>query len=169
MNSAAPDAPLGHPPENPENPENMAYNFAIVGTEGRHVHPRGDAQPAPPRLPAAGQGEHHFDDEAIDWTAVDRDRDYVAPRRAAIHRLVGDATPTYLYWPHALERMQAFDPAMPLIAVFRDPIERLFSHWVMLRSRNLAWPDWPDFLIEYPHTSLPDAVPTDVRTCAGGT
>ena len=89
---------------------------------------------------------------------------YVAPRRAPIHRLVGDATPTYLYWPHALERMQAFNPAMPLIAVFRDPIERLFSHWVMLRSRNLAWPDWPDFLTEWPHTSLPDEVPTDVRT-----
>jgi hypothetical protein len=107
---------------------------------------------------------HHFDDEEIDWTSADRDRDYAAPRRAAIHRLVGDATPTYLYWPHALERMQAFNPAMPLVAIFRDPIERLFSHWVMLRSRNLAWPDWPDFLIEYPHTSLPDAVPTDVRT-----
>ena len=52
---------------------------------------------------------------------------------------------------------------MPLIAVFRDPLERLFSHWVMLRSRNLAWPDWPDFLTEWPHTSLPDAVP-DRRT-----
>ena len=34
----------------------------------------------------------------------------------------------------------------------------------MLRSRNLAWPDWPDFLTEWPHTSLPDEVPDDVRT-----
>ena len=53
---------------------------------------------------------------------------------------------------------------MPRIAVFRDPLERLFSHWVMLRSRNLAWPDWPDFLTEWPHTSLPDEVPDGVRT-----
>jgi hypothetical protein len=60
--------------------------------------------------------------------------------------------------------MRAYDQAMPLIAVFRDPLERLFSHWVMLRSRNLAWPDWPDFLTEWPHTSLPDEVPDDVRT-----
>ena len=60
--------------------------------------------------------------------------------------------------------MRAYNPDMPLVAVFRDPLERLFSHWVMLRSRNLAWPDWPDFLTEWPHTSLPDEVPDDVRT-----
>ena len=55
--------------------------------------------------------------------------------------------------------MRAYKPDMPLVAVFRDPLERLFSHWVMLRSRNLAWPDWPGFLTEWPPTSLPDEVP----------
>ena len=55
--------------------------------------------------------------------------------------------------------MRAYNPGMPLIAVFRDPIERLFSHWMMLRTRNPAWPDWPGFLTEWPHTSLPDEVP----------
>ena len=52
---------------------------------------------------------------------------------------------------------------MPLIAVFRDPIERLFSHWTMLRTRHPDWPDWPGFLTEFRPTSLPDTVPTDVK------
>lgn len=145
----------------------MPYNYAIVG-----VQKGGTSTLAvtlnqhrlvcqPPTKEA-----HFFDEEDYDWSSPDYERDYTAPRRSPVHRMVGDATPTYLYWPHALERMRAYDPAMPLVAVFRDPLERLFSHWVMLRSRNLAWPDWPGFLTEWPHTSLPDEVPpaSEVRT-----
>lgn len=149
------DGPLG----------TMAYNYAIVGVQ------KGGTSTLAVTLnqhrlvcQPPDKERHYFDDETVDWSAPDYARDYAAPRRAPVHRLVGDASPTYLYWPHALERMHAYDPGMPLVAVFRDPLERLFSHWVMLRSRNLAWPDWPDFLTEWPHTSLPDEVPDDVRT-----
>ena len=138
----------------------MAYNYAVVGVQ------KGGTSTLAVTLnqhrlvcQAPDKERHYFDDEDVDWSAPDYARDYSAPRRAPVHRLVGDASPTYLYWPHALERMHAYDSGMPLIAVFRDPLERLFSHWVMLRSRNLAWPDWPDFLTEWPHTSLPDEVP----------
>ena len=34
---------------------------------------------------------------------------------------------------------------LPLVAIFRDPLERLFSHWTMLRTRHPDWPDWPGF------------------------
>ena len=155
MNVRAPSTPLGE----------MAYNFAVVGVQ------KGGTSTLAVTLnqhrlvcQPPDKERHYFDDETVDWSAPDYARDYTAPRRSSIHRHVGDATPTYLYWPRALERMRAYDADMPLIAVFRDPLERLFSHWVMLRSRNLAWPDWPDFLTEWPHTSLPDAVPDDVRT-----
>ena len=138
----------------------MAYNYAVVGVQ------KGGTSTLAVTLnqhrlvcQPPDKERHYFDDEDVDWSAPDYARDYSAPRRAPIHRLVGDASPTYLYWPHALERMHAYDSGMPLVAVFRDPLERLFSHWVMLRSRNLAWPDWPDFLTEWPHTSLPDEVP----------
>ena len=138
----------------------MAYNYAVVGVQ------KGGTSTLAVTLnqhrlvcQPPDKERHYFDDETVDWSSPDHTRDYTAPRRSPVHRLVGDASPTYLYWPHALERMRAYDPAMPLIAVFRDPLERLFSHWVMLRSRNLAWPDWPDFLAEWPHTSLPDEVP----------
>ncbi|MDT0182781.1 sulfotransferase domain-containing protein [Microbacterium sp. ARD31] len=145
----------------------MPYNYAVVGVQ------KGGTSTLAVTLnqhrlvcQPPDKERHYFDDETVDWTAPDYARDYTAPRRAAVHQLVGDASPTYLYWPHALERMRAYKPDMPLIAVFRDPLERLFSHWVMLRSRNLAWPDWPDFLTEWPHTSLPDEVPDpgEVRT-----
>ncbi len=158
MNAPDPDAPLGRIP----------YSFAIVGVQKGGTSTLSVTLNQHPLVCQPPTKEaHYFDDETIAWGTPDQLRSqahaYAAPRRAAQHQLVGDATPTYLYWPHALERMQAFNAEMPLIAVFRDPLERLFSHWVMLRSRNLAWPDWPDFLTEWPHTSLPNDVPTDVR------
>ena len=36
----------------------------------------------------------------------------------------GEATPIYVYWPGCLERIAAYDPAMKLVLLFRDPIER---------------------------------------------
>ena len=132
MNTSGPATPLGE----------MAYNYAIVGVQ------KGGTSTLAVTLnqhqlvcQAPDKERHYFDDETVDWSSPDYERDYTAPRRAAVHRLLGDASPTYLYWPHAMERMRAYKPDMPLVAVFRDPLERLFSHWVMLRSRNLAWPE----------------------------
>lgn len=143
----------------------MPYSFAVVGVQKGGTSTLSVTLNQHPLVCQPPEKErHYFDDETVDWSAPDYERDYTAPRRAPVHRMVGDATPTYLYWPHALERMRAYRADLPLVAVFRDPLERLFSHWVMLRSRNLAWPDWPGFLTEWPHTSLPDEVPSDVRT-----
>lgn len=73
---------------------------------------------------------HHFDDEErVDWSA---------PDHAAYHalfpddgRLWGEATPIYLYWPPALERIARYNPAMKLILMFRDPVARAWSQWRM--------------------------------------
>lgn len=154
MNRPAPDVDLGR----------MPYNFSIVGVQksGTSTLSGTISQHRlvcrPPRKEA-----HFFNDETYDWEHPDYERDYTAPRRAKVHRMVGDSTPVYLFWPRALERMHAYKPDMPLIAVFRDPIERLFSHWTMLRTRHPDWPDWPGFLTEFRPTSLPDGLPADVR------
>ena len=88
----------------------MAYNYAIVGVQ------KGGTSTLAVTLnqhrlvcQPPDKERHYFDDEDVDWSAPDHARDYSAPRRAPIHRLVGDASPTYLYWPHALERMHAYD------------------------------------------------------------
>jgi hypothetical protein len=72
---------------------------------------------------------HFFDDEEQDW-----DR----PDEAAYHALFperpglwGEATPIYLYWPNAIERIARYNPAMRMILIFRDPVERAWSHWKM--------------------------------------
>jgi Sulfotransferase domain len=43
--------------------------------------------------------------------------------------LTGEASPYYMYHPAAPQRIAATLPAVKLIAVLRDPIERLWSHY----------------------------------------
>lgn len=80
------------------------------------------------RMPAVKEA-HFFDDETVDWSA---------PDPTAYHRLFGDgdglwgeATPIYLYWPNSLERIARYNPAMKIVVLFRDPIQRAWSHWKM--------------------------------------
>ena len=73
---------------------------------------------------------HFFDEEErVDWACPDY-RPYHA-LFAEDGRLWGEATPIYIYWPNSLERIVAYNPAMKLILLFRDPIERAWSHWKM--------------------------------------
>ena len=79
------------------------------------------------------------------------------------HRIVGDASPSYLWWPNAMERMRDYNPEMKVIGIFRDPIERLFSQWTMIVSR---WPkvarSWQEFLTRYAPDALQEQVPQGV-------
>ena len=71
---------------------------------------------------------HFFDDESIDWARPDY-RAYEAQFASVQGAVVGEATPIYLYWPNALERIAAYNPVMRLIVMLRDPVERAWSHW----------------------------------------
>jgi len=79
---------------------------------------------------------HFFDDEGQAWSR---------PDYAAYHarfpdpggRPCGEATPIYVYWPNSLERMAAYNPAMKLIVVLRDPVQRAWSHWRMEYARGV--------------------------------
>jgi hypothetical protein len=78
---------------------------------------------------------HFFDDESQDWDAPDYE---AYERRVTMSdgRPAGEATPIYCYWPNALERIAAYNPAMRLILVLRDPVERAWSHWRMETARG---------------------------------
>jgi hypothetical protein len=86
------------------------------------------------QLPAVKEA-HFFDDETqVDWSAPD-----YAPYHGLFAddgRLWGEATPIYLYWPNALERIARYNPAMRLILIFRDPVQRAWSHWKMEYARG---------------------------------
>jgi hypothetical protein len=78
---------------------------------------------------------HFFDDEVVSWSD---------PNYGIYHNLFdagdarprGEVTPIYLYWPNALERIAAYNPDVRLIFIFRDPIQRAWSHWRMETQRG---------------------------------
>src|SRR4051812_28315114 len=85
-------------------------------------------------LPAVKEA-HFFDDEQnVDWVAPDYARYHALFSNPG--RTWGEATPIYIYWPNALERIRAYNPAMKLILLFRDPIARAWSQWKMEYARG---------------------------------
>jgi hypothetical protein len=78
---------------------------------------------------------HFFDDESLDWTRPDYAA-YHAQFEAPDGRPCGEATPIYLYWPTSLQRIFAYNPAMRLVVVLRDPVQRAWSHWRMEYARG---------------------------------
>lgn len=78
---------------------------------------------------------HFFDNEAQDWSRPDYawyHGVFPDPGRPAC----GEATPIYVYWPNSLERICAYNAAMRLIVVLRDPVQRAWSHWRMEYARG---------------------------------
>lgn len=51
-------------------------------------------------------------------------------------KIAGEVTADYLYYPRALERVAAYNPAMKLIVSLRNPIDRAFSQWNMRRAKG---------------------------------
>jgi hypothetical protein len=78
--------------------------------------------------------ELHFFDRA------DEDKDYKKyhanfqpqPR----HRVIGEASPIYMYWETAPYRIWNYNPKMKWILVLRNPVERAFSAWNMETKRG---------------------------------
>lgn len=78
---------------------------------------------------------HVFDDERMDWSAPDYSAiDAAFPPFDG--RLRFEATPAYVFWPGALDRLRRYNPDIRLILAFRDPIARAWSHWRMERHRG---------------------------------
>lgn len=90
-----------------------------------------------PEIAMAREKEvHFFDDESIDWSAPDYGRLHAA-YDAGERRLRGEATPIYTYWPNALERLRAYNPAAKIIVGLRHPAFRALSHWRMETARGV--------------------------------
>jgi hypothetical protein len=138
----------------------VPISFAIVGVQKAATTTLYQMLARHPRVVSGPQKELRFFLEARDWD----DPDYTSYRRPMTKPgadLAGDATPAYLFWPGAMERMRAYNPDMRLMASFRDPIERAFSHWAMERSRHAGFPDLPDAIERYGHDPLPESVSDD--------
>jgi hypothetical protein len=52
------------------------------------------------------------------------------------HRVIGEATPIYMYWNTAPTRIWSYNPGMKWVLVLRHPVERAFSAWNMETKRG---------------------------------
>lgn len=117
---------------------NKHLDFCIVGAQKSGTtalfhklcqHP-GIAQPARKEF-------HIFDDETMDWTQPDFGKVAHAFNGAEPSLLWGEATPSYMYWPRAIERLAATYPNIKVIAILRHPAWRALSQWHMQKSRDI--------------------------------
>ncbi|PWK60106.1 sulfotransferase domain-containing protein [Roseicyclus mahoneyensis] len=92
-----------------------------------------------PRLCCSSPKELHvFDDDSRDWcmpAAIDLSMHFP---NCPPDLLWGEATPIYMYWPHSIERLAAYNPGARIIVGLRHPAWRALSHWKMevIRSRD---------------------------------
>jgi hypothetical protein len=151
----------------PADDSRLRFSFLVAGSQKSGTSSLSALLDQHPNVQRAPRKEmHYFDDESRDWATTDH-AEYSAPARGRRHRLLGDATPLYLWWPQALRRIHDYDPAMRMIVVFRDPIERLFSQWLMVLNRWPAQaPSWPGFLTRFAPDGLEDEIPTGVHVGA---
>ena len=117
----------------------MTVSFIIAGVQKggtTSLHLWLDQHPG---LALAPLKELHFfdEDEAFANGAApyaEYEAQFPADRPPGLPR--GEATPSYIWWPGAMERIAAYNPAMKLIFLLRCPIERAWSHWRMSRKRK---------------------------------
>ena len=97
--------------------------------------------------------EKHFAREAINYSKY---HSFFTPQKS--HKILGEATPVYMYWPNAPQRLREYNPRMKLIILLRNPIERAYSHWNMQRTRGIdKLPFWDAIREEKPkvlHTAV---------------
>jgi hypothetical protein len=140
----------------------LKFGFSIAGTQKSGTSSLAALLSKHPQVKRATKELHYFDDERRRWRRRDYS-DHVVETRGD-HVTVGDSTPLYLWYPQALERMYDYNPDTRIIGIFRDPLERLFSQWMMVVNQ---WPDdaldWPAFITKYAPLGLEDKLPPPWR------
>jgi hypothetical protein len=137
----------------------VPVNVAIVGAQKAGTSSLFDLLRKHPGVcPGPRKEWHYFDDEKRSWEDPDHSG-YWAPGRSERQRIAIDGTPSYMFWPHAMERMRAYRPDMRLIVSLRDPIERGFSHWAMYFGKLASFPSFSELAQGPPREALLDRIP----------
>ena len=117
--------------------------FLIIGTQkGGTVALRKYLARHPNIVPAKKKEIGYFDQD-ISYRRGDcwYHGHFPLPHRLGRHGVTFEATPEYLYYPKAAQRIFSYDPAMKLIVVLREPVGRAFSAWNMFRTLRYEHPD----------------------------
>lgn len=87
-------------------------------------------------MPETTKELHYFDKEE-NFDGRPKYKKYHAHfRPGPQHRVIGEATPIYMYWNAAPYRIWSYNPEMKWILVLRNPVERAFSAWNMETKRG---------------------------------
>ena len=87
-------------------------------------------------MPESKKELHYFDKEHNFEGRPDYKKYHANFRPTPQHRVIGEATPIYMYWNAAPYRIWEYNPKMKWILVLRNPVERAFSHWNMETKRG---------------------------------
>lgn len=116
----------------------MLVNFIICGTQKGGTSALDSYLREHEDICMAKKKEVHFFDR--DHNFKNKDTDYSIYHSSfspnSTNRLIGEATPIYMYWPDTARRIWEYNPNMKLIVLLRNPIERAYSHWNMERNNN---------------------------------
>jgi len=109
----------------------MKVKFLIAGAQKSGTSALNKYLNTHPKLCMARKKEVHFFDnerifsgKSVDYTKYHA---FFSPRLR--QRLCGETTPNYMYWYNAPRRIWEYNPAMKIIIILRNPIDRAFSAW----------------------------------------
>ncbi|MDE0192353.1 MAG: sulfotransferase domain-containing protein [Gammaproteobacteria bacterium] len=139
------------PPE-PEQAGGRLVDFVIAGAQKGGTSALAHFLSQHPAVAMAPREGHVFDspDYSPDWTPEEIDVRYARrierPPGAA---LCGESTPIYLFLPDVAAQLRRYNPALKVVVILRDPVERSLSHYAMERGRgNEHRPLWFALLAE---------------------
>jgi hypothetical protein len=108
---------------------------------------------------------HFFDNDRMFVSHVDYEQLHKHYPLLAPSIIAGDCTPSYLYHEPAAERIWNYNPAIKLLIILRNPVERAFAHWNMQRFKGREPLDFFDAVREE-QTRIAGAPPAEARRFA---
>src|SRR6266852_6085276 len=119
-----------------------------------------------PNIAMGDQQEMHFFDNdkifsgSVDYELLHKHFPPVTPSTIA-----GECTPIYIYWKPAIERIWKYNPKIKLLIILRNPVDRAFAHWNMLRFKGREPLDFFDAVREE-QARITGAPPAEARRFA---
>ena len=126
---------------------NPKFNFIIIGTQKGGTTALFEYLKTHPNIVFPKQkelhffdNENHFKSSPINYNNYEKN----IPWSFTKNRVVGEATPIYMYWRPAIKRIFNYNSNIKLIIVLRNPIKRAFSQWNMEYGRGNEKDDFFD-------------------------
>jgi len=119
-----------------------------------------------PNITMGDQQEiHFFDNDALFVSEPDYEQLHKHYSPLAPSAIAGDCTPSYMYHESVAERIWRYNPAIKLVIILRNPVDRAFAHWNMQRFKGREPLDFFDAVREE-KTRIAGAPPSEARRFA---